>query len=57
MGMSDGCMAEAFDTNVKFTGKVARKFREYDSDPWKYETPESQEIAKRARLIAESMCS
>lgn len=48
-------MVELFDVSVELAGEDAKRFYEYDKDPFKYETPESQKHAKIAREIAKTI--
>jgi len=48
-------MAEPFNTSITLTKDDARRFREYDSDPFKYENDRSKAAASRARQIAQNI--
>lgn len=48
-------MAEHFNTAIVLEGEDARKFREYEKNPWVNETKASLESAKRARAIASNL--
>jgi hypothetical protein len=45
-------MAEPFNTSIELHGEDARRFHEYDQDPFKFENAQSRDAAKRARVIA-----
>jgi hypothetical protein len=48
-------MAEPFNTSIILKDDDARRFHEYDKNPWKNETPRSLEAARRARDLAKSL--
>lgn len=48
-------MAEPFNTLIILTKDDARRFHEYDSDPFKYENDRSKAAARRARQIAQNL--
>jgi len=48
-------MAEPFNTTIILKNDDARRFHEYDKNPWQNETPRSQAAAQRARDIAKSI--
>ena len=47
-------MAEPFNTSITLTKDDARRFREYDNDPFQYETEQSRAAAARARELAKN---
>jgi hypothetical protein len=47
-------MAEPFNTSITLTKDDARRFREYDNDPLKYENDRSRAAAARARDLAKT---
>lgn len=48
-------MAEPFNTSIILKKEDAKRFREYDTDPWKFENDRSQAAASRARKIAQDL--
>lgn len=48
-------MAEPFNTTIILKNGDARRFREYDKDPWKNENDRSMAAAERARQLARDL--
>jgi hypothetical protein len=45
-------MAEPFNTTIILKNEDARRFREYDNNPWDHENDRSRAAAKRAQELA-----
>jgi hypothetical protein len=48
-------MAEPFNTTIILKKEDARRFREYDNNPWKNENDRSRAAAERARALAKGL--
>ena len=48
-------MAEPFNTTIILKNEDARRFREYDNNPWNHENDRSRAAAKRAQELAKAI--
>lgn len=48
-------MAEPVNTTIILKNEDARRFREYDNNPWNHENDRSRAAAKRARGLAKTL--
>jgi len=48
-------MAEPFNTTIRLKNEDARRFREYDNNPWNHENDRSRAAAKRAQELAKAL--
>ncbi len=48
-------MVEPFNTTIILNGEEARRFREYDNNPWSNENDRSRAAALRARELAKTL--